>query len=73
MSPGPNPRGFAPAPPRLYRTRTGATIAQIAEELGINRETLHGWIRKDGEETRYDGRRRQFRGPCGCGGPTVRR
>lgn len=31
----------------LYRSRPGATIAQIAAELGINRETLRSWIRKD--------------------------
>lgn len=31
----------------LYRSRPGMTIAHIAAELGINRETLHNWIRKD--------------------------
>ncbi len=31
----------------LYRSRPGVTIAHIAEELGINRETLRNWIRKD--------------------------
>jgi len=35
----------------LYRSRPGSTIAQIAAELGINRETLRSWIRKD-DETR---------------------
>lgn len=35
----------------LYRSRPGATIAHIATELGINRETLRGWIRKD-DDTR---------------------
>jgi transposase len=31
----------------LYRSRPGVTIAHIADELGINRETLRNWIRKD--------------------------
>jgi transposase len=31
----------------LYRSRPGATIAQIADDLGINRETLRSWIRID--------------------------
>lgn len=35
----------------LYRSRPGATIAHIAAELGINRETLRSWIRKD-DDTR---------------------
>ncbi|MET7747676.1 transposase [Micromonospora sp. NPDC005367] len=28
----------------LYRSRPGATIAQIADDLGVNRETLRSWI-----------------------------
>ena len=31
----------------LYRSRPGATIAQIADDLGINRETLRSWVRLD--------------------------
>jgi transposase len=31
----------------LYRSRPGATIAQIADDLGVNRETLRNWIRID--------------------------
>src|SRR4051812_20486296 len=31
----------------LYRSRPGSTIAQIADDLGINRETLRNWIRID--------------------------
>lgn len=31
----------------LYRSRPGATIAEIADELGVNRETLRNWIRID--------------------------
>lgn len=31
----------------LYRSRPGATFAEIAHELGVNRETLRSWIRKD--------------------------
>jgi transposase len=34
----------------LYRSRPGATIAQIADDLGINRETLRSWIRSDDEQ-----------------------
>jgi transposase len=31
----------------LYRSRPGATIAQIADDLGGNRETLRSWVRAD--------------------------
>ena len=31
----------------LYRSRPGATIASIADDLGINRETLRSWVRLD--------------------------
>jgi transposase len=31
----------------LYRSRPGATIASIADDLGINRETLRSWVRAD--------------------------
>nr|WP_081748787.1 transposase [Nocardiopsis sp. CNT312] len=34
----------------LYRSRPGVTIAHIADELGINRETLRNWIRKDDDQ-----------------------
>ena len=33
----------------LLRSRPGATIASIADDLGINRETLRSWIRADGQ------------------------
>ncbi|GIM94347.1 transposase [Paractinoplanes toevensis] len=33
----------------LYRSRPGATIASIAGDLGINRETLRSWVRLDDE------------------------
>ena len=33
----------------LYRSRPEATIAAIADDLGINRETLRSWIRIDDE------------------------
>lgn len=29
----------------LYHSRPGATVAQIADDLGLNRETLRSWIR----------------------------
>jgi transposase len=31
----------------LYRSRPGVTIAQIADDLGVNRETLRSWVRLD--------------------------
>jgi transposase len=31
----------------LYRSRPGATIGQIADDLGVNRETLRSWVRLD--------------------------
>src|SRR3982751_3498562 len=38
----------------LYRSRPGATIAQIADDLGINRETLRSWVRA-GDQRRGSG------------------
>jgi transposase len=29
----------------LYRSRPGATIRSVAEDLGVNTETLRNWIR----------------------------
>jgi transposase len=40
----------------LYRSRPGATIASIADDLGVNRETLRSWVRLD-DERRGGGRR----------------
>ena len=34
----------------LYRSRPGATIAQIADDLGVNRETLRSWVRADDQQ-----------------------
>ena len=31
----------------LYRSRPDATIASIADDLGVNRETLRSWVRLD--------------------------
>ncbi|PRY29191.1 transposase [Umezawaea tangerina] len=31
----------------LYRSRADATIRAVAEDLGINHETLRNWIRTD--------------------------
>jgi transposase len=39
----------------LYRSRPGATIASIADDLGINRETLRSWVRAD-DQLRGTGR-----------------
>ncbi|WP_219729331.1 transposase [Streptomyces noursei] len=36
----------------LYRSRPGATIKQVAVDLGVNTETLRNWIRAaDGRRT----------------------
>ncbi|WP_375371987.1 IS3 family transposase [Salinispora sp. H7-4] len=43
----------------LYRSRPGATIAQVAGDLGVNRETLRSWVRAD------DQRRGATAGPAG--------
>src|SRR5690242_6446544 len=31
----------------LYRSRPGVTIAEIADDLGVNRETFRSWLRAD--------------------------
>ncbi|MEU1606430.1 transposase [Micromonospora matsumotoense] len=33
----------------LFRSRPGVTIAQVADDLGVNRETLRSWVRADDE------------------------
>ena len=36
----------------LYQSRPGATIKLVAEDLGVNPETLRNWIRvDDGQRT----------------------
>jgi transposase len=40
----------------LYRSRPGATIAQIADDLGVNRETLRSWVRADDQRRGGTGR-----------------
>jgi transposase len=34
----------------LYRSRPGVTMAQVADDLGVNRETLRSWVRADDRE-----------------------
>src|SRR5947199_7024109 len=34
----------------LFRSRPGSTIAQIADDLGVNRETLRSWVRADDQQ-----------------------
>jgi transposase len=41
------PQEFKADAVALYRSRPGATIAQIADDLGVNRETLRSWVRLD--------------------------
>jgi len=40
----------------LYRSRPGATIALIADDLGVNRETLRSWVRADDQRCGGDSR-----------------
>ncbi|MFD5110693.1 transposase [Streptomyces cinereoruber] len=35
----------------LYESRPGSTIKQVAEDLGVNPETLRNWIRAAGRRT----------------------
>ena len=44
------PQQFKADAVALYRSRPGAAIAQIADDLGINRETLRSWIRIDDQQ-----------------------
>ncbi|HEU5107416.1 MAG TPA: IS3 family transposase [Micromonosporaceae bacterium] len=41
------PQQFKADAVALYRSRPGATIASVADDLGINRETLRSWVRVD--------------------------
>src|SRR3954462_9708819 len=41
------PQQFKADAVALCRTRPGATIALIADDLGVNRETLRSWVRAD--------------------------
>jgi len=41
------PQQFKADAVELYRSRPGATIASIADDLGVNRETLRSWVRVD--------------------------
>ena len=50
----------------LYRSRPGATIASIADDLGVNRETLRSWVRLD-DERRGAGGPRPARRVVGAG------
>jgi transposase len=40
----------------LYRSRPGSAIAQIADDLGVNRETLRRWVRADDQRRSGPGR-----------------
>ena len=52
----------------LYRSRPGATIASIADDLGVNRETLRSWVRLD-DERRGGGGQRPARPGAAAGEP----
>jgi len=48
------PKQFKADAVALYRSRPGATIASIADDLGVNRETVRSWVRAD-DQRRGDG------------------
>jgi transposase len=41
------PKEFKADAVALYRSRPGATIASVADDLGVNRETVRSWVRAD--------------------------
>ena len=41
------PRQFKADAVALYRSRPDTSIQQIADDLGVNRETLRTWVRAD--------------------------
>lgn len=41
------PPGFRAEAVALFRSRPGVTIKSVADDLGINHETLRTWIRAD--------------------------
>jgi transposase len=43
------PQQFKDDAVALYRSRPGATIASVADDLGVNRETVRSWVRADDE------------------------
>ncbi|MFF0149611.1 transposase [Amycolatopsis sulphurea] len=51
----------------LYRSRSGALIRVVAEDLGVNAETLRNWIRID--DGRRTGSRAEDGDPGGRAGP----
>src|SRR3954471_4558919 len=51
----------------LYRSRPGATIAQIADDLGVNRETLRSWVRLDDQRRGVAGSSSAVVGPQPAG------
>jgi transposase len=59
------PQQFKADAVALYRSRPGSTIAQIADDLGVNRETLRSWVRAD------DQRRGGSAGPAASAGRAV--
>jgi transposase len=57
------PQQFKADAVALFRSRPGATIASIADDLGVNRETVRSWVRADD--------RRRGGGPAGPTRPPV--
>lgn len=41
------PQQFKDDAVALYRSRPGATIASVADDLGVNRETVRSWVKAD--------------------------
>lgn len=55
------PQQFRDDAVELYRSRPGATIASVADDLGVNRETVRSWVRADDQ--------RRGAGPAGTARP----
>ena len=64
------PQQFKADAVALYRNRPGATIALIADDLGVNRETLRSWVRAD-DQRRGGSRRDRSVSTVGVGSDSV--
>ena len=60
------PQQFKDDAVALFRSRPGATIASIADDLGVNRETVRSWVRAD--DKRRGGPAGPSRPPAAAGG-----
>jgi transposase len=47
-----HPQQFKDDAVALYRSRPGATITSVADDLGVNRETVRSWVRAERQAAR---------------------